>query len=52
VHQVGGVTVGVASDEPECKIVDEWKRERLVKVGADYVVPNYLDLPGLFPSTF
>lgn len=44
VKQVGGVAVGVASDEPHCQKVDEWKRERLVKVGADYIVPNYLAL--------
>jgi len=41
VHRVGGVTVGVASDEPECRKVDEWKRSRLVNVGADFIVPNY-----------
>lgn len=41
VHRVGGVTVGVASDEPECRKVDEWKRNRLVNVGADFIVPNY-----------
>lgn len=44
VKQVGGVAVGVASDEPLCQRVDEWKRDRLVKVGADYIVPNYLAL--------
>lgn len=44
VKQVGGVAVGVASDEPHCQKVDEWKRDRLVKVGADYIVPNYLAL--------
>ena len=42
VKAVGGVTVGVASDEPACQHVDEWKRDRLVKVGADYIVPNFL----------
>lgn len=47
VKQVGGVAVGVASDEPECLRVDEWKRDRLVKVGADYIVPNYLALSEL-----
>lgn len=52
VHQVGGVTVGVASDEPECLTVDTWKRDRLVQVGADYVVPNYLQLDRLFQSLF
>lgn len=42
VRSVGGVTVGVASDEPACERVDDWKRERLVNVGADYIVPNFL----------
>ena len=41
VREVGGVTVGVASDEPDCLKIDEWKRERLIGVGADYIVPNY-----------
>ena len=44
VKSVGGVAVGVATDEPECLRVDEWKRNRLVKVGADYIVPNFLKL--------
>ncbi|HVO99924.1 MAG TPA: HAD family hydrolase [Bryobacteraceae bacterium] len=42
VKLVGGVAVGVASTEPECQLVDEWKRQRLIGVGADYIVPNYL----------
>ncbi len=42
VKLVGGVAVGVASTEPECMVVDEWKRQRLIGVGADFIVPNYL----------
>jgi len=42
VRQVGGVTVGVATAEPECLEVDAWKRRRLVGVGADFIIPNYL----------
>ncbi len=42
VKQVGGVTVGVATTEPECVEVDTWKRQRLIGVGADYIVPNFL----------
>ena len=41
VRQVGGVTVGVATDEPDCAKVDQWKRTRLVEVGADYIVPHF-----------
>jgi phosphoglycolate phosphatase-like HAD superfamily hydrolase len=42
VKQVGGVTVGAATDEPACLAVDSWKRNRLAGVGADYIVPNWL----------
>jgi phosphoglycolate phosphatase len=52
VKKVGGVTVGVASREPECTAVDEWKRKRLIGVGADYIVPNYLCLDQLTTALF
>jgi phosphoglycolate phosphatase-like HAD superfamily hydrolase len=42
VKLVGGAAVGVATREPECRQVDEWKRQRLIGVGADYIVPNFL----------
>ncbi len=41
VKEVGGVAVGVATDEPLCAQVDETKRRRLAGVGADWIVPNY-----------
>jgi phosphoglycolate phosphatase len=44
VKKVGGVAVGVATAEPGCLGVDEWKRHRLLKVGADMIIPNYLEL--------
>jgi phosphoglycolate phosphatase-like HAD superfamily hydrolase len=43
VKQVGGVGVGLATDEPACREPDAWKRQRLIGVGADYIIPNYLD---------
>jgi len=52
VKNVGGVAVGVASEEPDCQRVDEWKRRRLIGVGADYIVPNYLCGEELFSSLF
>jgi phosphoglycolate phosphatase len=52
VKKVGGVAVGVASEEPACTNVDEWKRQRLIGVGADYIVPNYLCGEELFSSLF
>ena len=39
VKEVGGCAVGIATEEPECRKVDEWKRERLVNVGADSSCP-------------
>jgi phosphoglycolate phosphatase-like HAD superfamily hydrolase len=42
VKDAGGIAVGVATSEPECQVVDPWKRERLVKVGADFIILNFL----------
>ena len=52
VKNVGGVAVGVASEEPACTRVDEWKRQRLIGVGADYIVPNFLCRDELISSLF
>jgi phosphoglycolate phosphatase len=52
VKLVGGVSVGVASTEPECMVVDEWKRQRLIGVGADFIVPNYLCHAQLMDALF
>ena len=52
VKDVGGIAVGVATAEPECQGVDEWKRKRLVSVGADFIVPNFLDLAQLLRYLF
>ncbi len=52
VKKVGGMAVGVATTEPACLTVDEWKRRRLVQVGADIIVPNYLDRDELIVSLF
>jgi hypothetical protein len=55
VKRVGGVAVGVATDEPDCSRIDEWKRNRLAGVGADFIVPNFLAheelMAALFPAT-
>jgi phosphoglycolate phosphatase len=52
VKLVGGVAVGVASHEPECQSIDDWKRQRLIGVGADYIVPNYLCRDELMSTLF
>ncbi len=42
VKQAGGVAVGVASDETQRNgKPDPWKRDRLMGVGADVIVPDY-----------
>jgi phosphoglycolate phosphatase len=52
VKRVGGVAVGVASEEPACLGIDEWKRQRLIGAGADYIVPNYLALAAISQTLF
>jgi phosphoglycolate phosphatase-like HAD superfamily hydrolase len=52
IHEVNGVAVGVATDEPDCLRVDEWKRERLVKSGADFIIPNFLGQDELLDALF
>jgi phosphoglycolate phosphatase len=43
--QAGGLAVAVASDEANngSGRIDHWKRERLLGVGADIVIPDYRD---------
>jgi phosphoglycolate phosphatase-like HAD superfamily hydrolase len=41
VKSVGGVAVAVASDEVKRRGVNAWKRDRLVRAGADVVIPEY-----------
>jgi phosphoglycolate phosphatase-like HAD superfamily hydrolase len=47
--QVGGLAVAVASDEANngSGNVDEWKRRRLLGVGADVVIPDFRDAAAL-----
>lgn len=41
VRKVGGVAIAVASDEVARRGVNAWKRDRLVRAGADIVIPEY-----------
>jgi phosphoglycolate phosphatase-like HAD superfamily hydrolase len=41
VKRVGGVAVAVASDEVRRQGINSWKRDRLVRAGADLVIPEY-----------
>ena len=41
VRAVGGVAVGVATDEANRAGVDHWKRTRLIGAGADVIIPDF-----------
>jgi len=52
--EVGGIAVAVASDEANngSGRMDEWKRKRLMGVGADICIPDYRDLKALLDLLF
>jgi phosphoglycolate phosphatase-like HAD superfamily hydrolase len=50
--EVGGIAIGVASDEVGKIEVDAWKRNRLIQAGADIIIPNYNDLEPLMKYLF
>jgi phosphoglycolate phosphatase-like HAD superfamily hydrolase len=50
VNRVGGVTVGVASDELQREGINRWKRERLIRAGAMVIVPDYRQLHPLLAT--
>ncbi len=52
--QVGGFAVAVASDEANngSGQLDDWKRRRLLGVGADLCIPDYRDLVALLETLF
>ncbi len=52
VKKVGGTAVGVATAEPDCLQIDPWKRERLIRAGADFIIPNYSDLGKVLGTIF
>jgi phosphoglycolate phosphatase-like HAD superfamily hydrolase len=41
VKRVGGVAIAVASDEVKRRGINQWKRRRLIRAGADMVIPEY-----------
>jgi len=45
--EVGGLAVGVASDEINRRGINAWKRERLIRAGADVIIPDFSDVGGL-----
>ena len=50
--EVGGLAVAVASDEARngSGRMDEWKRQRLLGVGADVVIPDFRDADALLAA--
>lgn len=52
--EAGGLAVAVASDEARngSGRIDEWKRQRLLGVGADIVIPDYRDAAPLLRRIF
>ncbi|MDO8685545.1 MAG: HAD hydrolase-like protein [Clostridiales bacterium] len=44
IKSFGGFAVGVASDEVNKCGIDEWKRKRLTRAGADIILPDYRQL--------
>jgi phosphoglycolate phosphatase-like HAD superfamily hydrolase len=41
IKQAGGFAVGVATDEEKRMGINKWKRERLIKAGADIIIPDF-----------
>lgn len=52
VKEVGGLAIGVASNESTRQGIDEWKRERLIRAGADAIVPDYRGLDAISAYLF
>ncbi|MCI0683071.1 MAG: HAD family hydrolase [Gemmataceae bacterium] len=52
VKRVGGVAVAVASDEVKRQGINAWKRDRLIRAGADLVIPDYRERSSLLRLLF
>ena len=52
VKGAGGFACGVATDEVKRRGIDGWKRNRLVKSGADIIIPDFTDTPKLLSYLF
>lgn len=49
---VGGIAVGVASNEDTRTDINEWKRARLIRAGADIIVPDFREHAALIAFLF
>lgn len=53
VKEAGGFTIGVASDEKNRSgEPDKWKRERLIRAGADIIIPDFSNTEELYNYIF
>ena len=52
VKSVGGFACGVATDELNRWGIDEWKRDRLTRSGADIIIPDYTEIDTLLDFLF
>ncbi len=50
--RVGGVAIGVASNESQRSGIDKDKRKRLIDAGADAIIPDFSQLSDLIPFLF
>ncbi|MBX3414121.1 MAG: HAD family hydrolase [Pirellulales bacterium] len=50
VRRAGGVAIGVASEEETRQGVNAWKRERLIRAGADIIIGDYRSLDELLAT--
>ncbi len=50
--RVGGIAVGVASDEAKRDGIDPWKRTRLIEAGAHIIVPDFREHAALVAYLF
>lgn len=44
IKEVGGIAIGVATNEETMTGIDEWKRGRLITAGADVIIPDFTEL--------
>jgi phosphoglycolate phosphatase len=47
IKRVGGLAIGVASEEETREGINAWKRNRLIEAGADIIIGDYRDLDSL-----
>ena len=52
VREAGGFAIGAATNEHDRAGIDEWKRERLIRAGANIIIPDYRDIGALEAQLF